>query len=647
MTEQPNHHDKDDATVVAPQPKVLRNKGGYQVATLQKEIASGAFGRIFLGNLTNPLQVLAERIVLGEEEPRWLVDLPSQHEELKDAGLVAKVYASAEKHWQEILALAEKGARGEQKAAEQYEIITNLIDPTLFKDNTIAVKVLHDTPQVKTDKADLNAIMHETRKRFRKESQLLRRFEYPDDHPNIVRRFGYVTDPDLGGCLLLEYIEGETLEHYLDAQEDRRLQPKTAVRLTLQLAEAVKHIHSKEIIHRDLNPKNIVLKKEKDGIIPVIVDFGVSKDKENLQTMEGMTVGTVRYMSPEQARESAKVDERTDVYALTTILFEMITGDLAYPYKTQKEAFEKLLEPEHPTRVSQYIRNISPEFRRVIEAGRAKTHEDRLTLEQFTQELTHIHNDGRYYRAFPHSHRSSTFIKRRLERIDLIGKKLATDKPELETELRYRNFEERIIGIDAFLAGGKWDEAKTELNKFAEEVKPLHEGYDDIRERLKTLEGTAQIGIAYQRVEQSLAKAEISFKDDDYPLVGEALDTIQPIITVLPKEKYKDVYERYARLSTAFEPHKPVVGAYMVVKKAVDEVAHFLTTEQSLSLEQIVKQQEKLAAAQSVLPPNANMIGHKPYEQITARIAELYTALNSTQMKTNSPEQPISSEKKL
>jgi serine/threonine protein kinase len=167
-------------------------------------------------------------------------------------------------------------------------------------------------------------------------------------HPGIVQIYevGGYQAPDglVYPYMALEYVGGGTLAQRLGGQPQR---PKDAARILHQIALAVEHAHQQGIIHRDLNPANILLddkRRERDGpgaashpalsrvlyfATPKITDFGVAKNlvTNQLQTKSGMIVGTPSYMAPEQAEGKSKlIGPATDVYALGAILYEMLTG---------------------------------------------------------------------------------------------------------------------------------------------------------------------------------------------------------------------------------------------------------------------------------------------------------------------------------
>ena len=158
-------------------------------------------------------------------------------------------------------------------------------------------------------------------RRFRNESKAIAILS----HPNIVK----VYDVSLGENLqyiVMEYIDGITLKEYMDQQKDIRW--KEAVHFTVQILRALQHAHDKGIVHRDIKPQNIMLLS--DGTIKV-TDFGIARfSRQDLRaTSEDKAIGSVHYISPEQARGEL-TDEKADIYSVGVMLYEMLTGRVPF-----------------------------------------------------------------------------------------------------------------------------------------------------------------------------------------------------------------------------------------------------------------------------------------------------------------------------
>lgn len=144
------------------------------------------------------------------------------------------------------------------------------------------------------------------------------------NHPNIVKVYD-VSFGDIIQYIVMEYVDGITLKQYIEKQHSLRW--KDAVYLTIQVLRALQHAHDKGIVHRDVKPQNIMLLA--DGTIKV-TDFGIARfARSEHKTMTDKAIGSVHYISPEQARGEA-TDEKADIYSVGVMLYEMLTGQLPF-----------------------------------------------------------------------------------------------------------------------------------------------------------------------------------------------------------------------------------------------------------------------------------------------------------------------------
>ncbi len=157
--------------------------------------------------------------------------------------------------------------------------------------------------------------------RFKREAQAAGSLS----HPNIVTIYDVGVHEDKT-FIAMEYVEGKTLREIIDDDELTIEQIKD---ISIQICEGLHEAHSKGITHRDIKPENILI--DEKGKVK-IVDFGLAKIKNISKeiTKAGSTLGTIKYMFPEQIRNQ-KVDQRTDIWSFGVILYEMITGK--YPFK--------------------------------------------------------------------------------------------------------------------------------------------------------------------------------------------------------------------------------------------------------------------------------------------------------------------------
>lgn len=189
----------------------------------------------------------------------------------------------------------------------------------LTKDHPVAIKVL------RVRAADRPGAVE----RFEREAQLLSRL----DHPSVCRLLGVGRTPEAAPFLVLEMLEGESLDCRLE-REGYLPFLEVGAMLTLVLG-GLAAVHAAGIIHRDLTPSNLFLVREADGgERPVILDFGVSRLRATalegaegpMLTSDQALVGSLSYMAPEQIDSAAYVDERADVYSIGAIMFKALSG---------------------------------------------------------------------------------------------------------------------------------------------------------------------------------------------------------------------------------------------------------------------------------------------------------------------------------
>lgn len=189
------------------------------------------------------------------------------------------------------------------------------------------------------------------RDNFKKEAQAVAMLS----HPNIVSIYDVSRTPDMD-YIVMELIEGVTLKIYMKTKG--ALSCKESVHFTTQIAKALSHAHSKGIVHRDIKPQNIMIAM--DGAVKV-ADFGIAY-LENANAGDTTAVGSVHYISPEQAK-GQNVDARSDIYSLGVVMYEMLTGCLPF---TGDSAEAVALQ--HVSAVPKGLREINPEIPAELEA---------------------------------------------------------------------------------------------------------------------------------------------------------------------------------------------------------------------------------------------------------------------------------------
>ncbi len=184
------------------------------------------------------------------------------------------------------------------------------------------------------------------RERFRNEARACAKL----GHPNIVRVFDLIEDDGASMVLVMERLHGCTLSDCIAVKG--KIAPASAVAIMLGLLAGLEHAHGAGLIHRDIKPENVFLAVDPDGLVtPKMLDFGVAKfpSAKNNLTLDGLILGTPQYMSPEQVR-AQKLDVRSDVFALGTVLYEILTGTSPFEAETTSAALAAVLERQ-PERI--------------------------------------------------------------------------------------------------------------------------------------------------------------------------------------------------------------------------------------------------------------------------------------------------------
>jgi Tol biopolymer transport system component/tRNA A-37 threonylcarbamoyl transferase component Bud32 len=239
-------------------------------------------------------------------------------------------------------------------------VVYKAVDTRL--ERTLAVKVLPASALANPDR----------QKRFVQEAKAASSL----NHPNIVTIYDINThevDGQPVQYIAMEYVAGETLDKLIGR---KGLRVREALKYAIQVADALSAAHAAGIVHRDLKPSNIMITPQ--GLVKVL-DFGLAKLAGPLEpdayaetlhaeasphTEEGTILGTVAYMSPEQA-DGQKIDARSDIFSFGSVLYEMVTGRQAFPGSSKLSMLSAVMYKD-PQPVSQAVPDIHPELERII-----------------------------------------------------------------------------------------------------------------------------------------------------------------------------------------------------------------------------------------------------------------------------------------
>jgi eukaryotic-like serine/threonine-protein kinase len=204
--------------------------------------------------------------------------------------------------------------------------------------------------------------------RFEREARAISRLE--SEYIVAVLDVGQLPDGD--PFMVMEHLEGQDLACVI---KERRLSPEAAVDCMVQVCEALREAHASGVIHRDLKPANLFLTQSSDGVPHVkVVDFGISKvtdprmlgknvsDVTNASTV----LGSPRYMAPEQLRSSRDVDARCDVWSVGAVLYQLLSGRLAFDGETNVQASMRVLTSD-ATPLGQVAPQLPPELCRAVD----------------------------------------------------------------------------------------------------------------------------------------------------------------------------------------------------------------------------------------------------------------------------------------
>jgi len=252
-------------------------------------------------------------------------------------------------------------------------VVYKAVDPAL--DRTVALKTIHLVLGVSPAEREV------FEQRFLTEARLAAGLT----HPNIVVVHDVGRDEATGTPFIaLEYLEGQPLDEYVAAAQT--MEWREALRIAARLADALHMAHAQGIVHRDIKPANIMILPNGD---PKIMDFGIAKAPASQLTVKGDVFGTPSYMSPEQAA-GVKLDGRSDLFSLGSVLYEQITGHRAFDAPSVPAILAKVTTeaPTAPTRLQPGLpADIDRFLARCLAKDPGRRYPDGASLKQDVEDL--------------------------------------------------------------------------------------------------------------------------------------------------------------------------------------------------------------------------------------------------------------------
>ena len=222
-------------------------------------------------------------------------------------------------------------------------------------------------------------------------------------HPGLVKVYDYTRTPEGTLCIIMEFLEGESLWSRFERVRAKRSDPTgqhvvgmpvlDVLHVGRQVASALAAVHARGIVHRDLKPDNIMLVKDPDtttGERAKILDFGIAKldqaEGGTRNTTTGVSLGTPTYMAPEQIEGQGNPSDRIDVYAFGVILFELLSGEAPFVSETTGGILRQHLIKEPPPLPA----HIPQDLQTLVRQALAKEAGDRPTMQQLVERIDSI-----------------------------------------------------------------------------------------------------------------------------------------------------------------------------------------------------------------------------------------------------------------
>jgi serine/threonine protein kinase len=338
-----------------------------EVAVLDGYLGAAGPAHVFQAKLSNLPALIGEMMISGESDPNFFqVDYKFTIGKgpVEDAAVIAAIRERADQLWKEYKAGANV------KNRERY---LRVIDGRLLENPGLAVRApAHREPESK----DTDRLIGEDR--------ALRKL----NHRNIVRRYARVEDPQLGPCILLEHVQGKTLDRIWRRRGENKQGPlplPAVAHIAYQLAHALSHAHQQGVVHGELHPANVLIEEaphaKTKGVVK-LAGFGGGG---------AGGAGALPYWAPELVTDGTPTPA-TDAYQLGATLYVLATGRLPYEASSPDELREQLTsDAPHPARVHHSRPEISPRFEALIEGAREKDPKKRWPMSKIVEEITQLY----------------------------------------------------------------------------------------------------------------------------------------------------------------------------------------------------------------------------------------------------------------
>ena len=299
-------------------------------------------------------------------------------------------------------------------------------------------------------------------KRFYREAQSAGKLQ----HPNIVTIYD-LGDQDGNPYMVMEYLEGESLESIIASRRPVPLEQK--LNTIIQLCSALGYAHQHNVIHRDIKPANVMVLKD---LTVKIVDFGIARIGNENVTRPGQLMGSIPYMSPEQVKDKAYVDSRTDIFSVGIVLYQLLTNALPFDGKDMGAILLKIVH-DAPPPLQTYLSAYPEELDHIIARALAKNSEER----------------------YPTADR------------------LAIDLMRVQDELKRDMVSEYLLSVDNLIADSQWNQAKErilEILRIDRQNSRANELLRNVEQQIQTQKRSEQARELRVQAEQALGRNELA-----------------------------------------------------------------------------------------------------------------------------------------